>query len=176
VRIIREHGGAATMNLHATLPLDEVPIAAGDDTIARLLAEARLSDGAALLDALEARRGELQLSNATLEGLAGLPTGYLTKLTGPARLKNPTLSTVDRIMAVLGLSWILVIDSEKVSRAQPSWQRRDQAHVRTRQLSPTTIARARPAVMAELVRKASRPRWKGATARDFLQAMAEAGP
>jgi hypothetical protein len=69
-------------------------------------------------------------------------------------------------MAVLGLSWILVIDSEKVSRAQPSWQRRDASHVRTRPLSPTTIARARPVVLSELMRKASRPRWKDATAQE----------
>jgi hypothetical protein len=41
-------------------------------------------------------------------------------------------------------------------------------------LSPRALERARPIVLAELMRKASRPRWKRATARDFVRAMVEA--
>jgi hypothetical protein len=164
------------MNLHTTIPLDEAPITTTDDVVARVLGAAKLSDGAALLDALEARRIELGLSNAVVEGLANLAAGYLTKLFGPARLKSPTLATLDRVMAVLGLSLVLVIDPEKVSRAQPTWRPRDEARVRARRLSPTTLARARPNVLAELARKAARPRWAEAPAREFIRAMVEAGP
>jgi hypothetical protein len=159
------------MNLQITAPLDEAPIATTDDAVARVLGAAKLSDGAALLDALEARRVELHLSNATVEELAALPLGYVSKLVGPARLKSPTLTTVDRLMAALGLSWVLVIDPDKVARMRPAWRPRDQAHVRDRALSAKALERARPVVLAELARKAARPRWAGVDAKTFLKAM-----
>jgi hypothetical protein len=162
------------MNLHAPLPLDEAP-AAPVDPVARLLADARISDGAALLDALDARRIELGLANTTVEQLAGLCEGHLTKIAGPSRERSPSLRTLDRVMAVLGLSFVLVRDpeKEKTARMLPAWRPRDTSHVRARALSATTIARARPHVIADLTRRAARPRWKDATARDFLQAMSE---
>jgi hypothetical protein len=162
-------GGDAAVNLQITAPLDEAPIAAGEDAIARVLGDARLRDGGELLDALDARRVELGLANATVENLAGLPVGYLTKVAGPARSKSPTLATLDRVMTVLGLSIVLVRDPEKIDRVQSNWRRRDEAHVRQR-LSRTTLKRALPIIVDDLLRRAARRKWSGCDARTFLRA------
>jgi transcriptional regulator with XRE-family HTH domain len=102
------------MNLHTTIPLDDAPpIPAADDAVARLLSDARLTDENALLDALDARRVELGLSHESLNELSGLAVGYAAKLLAPGRPKSPSLVTLDRIMAALGLSWVLVIDPKR---------------------------------------------------------------
>jgi hypothetical protein len=54
---------------------------------------------------------------------------------------------------------------------QPQWRRRHEEKVRVRPLSATTIARARPTILAELARRASRPRWANVPAREFMQAL-----
>jgi hypothetical protein len=104
VRAFREHStcGAAIMNLHATLPLDEAPIAA--DPITRMLHAAKLSSEGELLDAVEARRVELGLSLATLDQLAGLALGHSSKCLSPARAKRPTTGTLYAMLDALALS------------------------------------------------------------------------
>jgi hypothetical protein len=161
------------MNLHAPPPLDQVPAVADApaDDVARVLADARLGDEAALLDALEARRVELGLANAAVEELAGLARGHYTKIVGPARSRSPTAAVLDKVMAALGLSLVLLVDPAKVERVQPQWRPRDAAKVRVRQLSATTIARARPQVIHELLRRAARPKWKDTPAPEFLRAL-----
>jgi hypothetical protein len=160
----------AASNLQIAPPLNEVSAApTADDAVSRILSEARISDGPSLLDALEARRNELHLSNSAVEKLANLCEGHLTKVCGPARQKSPSLMTLDKIMTALGLSFVLVCDPTKM---QSQWRPRDERKVRQRALSPTTISRARPHVLAELARRAARPRWAGVDARTFLQEMA----
>jgi transcriptional regulator with XRE-family HTH domain len=163
------------MNMLAPMPLDEEPPAA-DDLVSRVLADARLGTEAELLDALEARRVQINLSNAELERLAGLTVGHVSKCLSPARSRSPTLRTVDRLMMALGMSWVLLIDPQKVSRISPSWRPRDLSHVRQRALSPTTIARATPHVLAALARRASRPKWKDVPAPMFLRALMQEDP
>jgi hypothetical protein len=157
----------------APMPVvEEQPaVATTGDEVARILADAKLSDGAALLDALEARRVELGLSNRTCELAAGLCDGHLTKLCGPSRERSPTLVTLDKVLNVLGLSIVLVRDPAKIEAVRVRWTPRARSKVRERQLSPTTIARARPHVLSDLARKAARPRWAGVDARTFIKAM-----
>jgi hypothetical protein len=160
------------MNLQIATPLDEAP--AGDSAPARVPAGAKLSSEGALLDAVEARRAQIGLALADLDRLSGLSFGHASKCLSPARLKRPSTGTLYRLLDALGLSLCLLVDPAKVARISPSWRQRDQWKVRDRALSPRALERARPVVLAELARKAARPRWKGATARDFLQAMVEA--
>jgi hypothetical protein len=165
------------MNLQVTaLPLDEAPAVAADDAVARVLADARLADEAALLDAVEARRLQVGLSLAALDQLAGLALGHASKCLSPARLKRPSTRTLYALLDALALSIVLVVDGAKASRISPSWRQRDQAHVRQCALSPTAIERARPHVLAELARKAARPRWANVPAKEFMQAMVEQSP
>jgi hypothetical protein len=68
------------MNLQlAPVPLDEPPAVTAGDEVARVLAEPRLSSEPEFLDALEARRVQINLSNADLEQLAGLTVGHASK-------------------------------------------------------------------------------------------------
>ena len=92
------------MNLQITPPLDEISAApSAADEVARILSDARITDGAALLDCLEARRNELGLSSRTCELAVGLTDGHWTKVCGPARERSPTLRTLDRMLEALGL-------------------------------------------------------------------------
>jgi hypothetical protein len=176
VRAFREHStcGATNMNLQAALPsLDQAPAIPADDPITRMLADARLSDEGSLLDAVEARRVELGLSLATLDRLAGLAVGHASKCLSPARLKRPSTGTLYALLDALALSVVLLVDPAKAARISPSWRPRNEAKVRDRALSPTALERARPVILAELARKASRPRWASMPARNFLRAVVE---
>jgi hypothetical protein len=152
--------------LVAPLPPDE-PAPTAADEVARILSDARISDGPALLDALEARRNELHLSNATVEKLANLCEGHCTKILGPSREKSPSLRTLDAILEVFALSIVLVNDPSKAARMD-----RDEMKVRRPPPSPIAIARARPHIVAELARRAARPKWAGVDARTFMRSMA----
>jgi hypothetical protein len=171
VRPLHEHatcGGAPIVNLQLAPPLpDEAPaIAAGTDAIA-------LAGEGQLLDAIEARRVQIGLALADLDRLSGLALGHASKVLSPARLKRPSTGTLYALLDALALSIVLVVDPAKAARISPSWRPRDETHVRDRALSPRALERARPVILAELARKASRPRWARMPARDFLRAMVE---
>jgi hypothetical protein len=149
------------MNVQVSPPIEASLVPLGD--FEQLLSAAKLSDAAALLDALEARRCELGLSLEALEHLAGLTAGHATKVIGPARQKSPNLQTVDKLMAALGISVVLVIDPSKVGRIESQWERRNSSFVRARKLGKTTLERARPQILSELARAAGKARWRGKT-------------
>jgi hypothetical protein len=165
------------LNLHA-LPLDEISAApTADDEVPRILDAAKIATEAELLDAIESRRVQIGLSVATLDRLSGLAFGHSSKALSPARTKRPTVRTLFRLLDALAFSIVLVIDGAKAERMSSQWQPRDEMKVRARPLSPIVIARARPQVVADLLRRASRPRWKDTPAPMFLRAlMHEDGP
>jgi hypothetical protein len=155
--------------MHAPLPLDESPtVTAAESALARMLGRAKLADEAALLDALVARQAQLSLSNEALESLAGLCSGHAQKVFGPSRSRSPTLATVDKVMSVLGLSLVLLVDPSK-PRGQAS--PRNASKVRQR-LSPTTVARAKPIVLDELLRRAARRPYSNMTPKEFIRSQA----
>jgi hypothetical protein len=153
--------------LHAPVPLDEAPAVTDSARVVRL------GNETAVLDEIERHRVAAGLSNTCLEQLAGprMALGHATKLLGPSREKSPRLATVCRMLDALGLSIAIVPDAEKLARVQTRWRRRHEEKVRTRALSPVTVARARPAVVAALARRAAHPRWADVPARDFMRAM-----
>jgi transcriptional regulator with XRE-family HTH domain len=161
------------MNMHAPLPLDEVPPVPADDAVARMLREAALVSEGELRDAVEARRVQIGLSLAALDQLSGLSVGHASKALSPARLKSPTLKTLFALLDALALSIVLVVDGAKAERISPSWRPRAEMKVRTRSLSPLALQRARPMVLAELARRAARPKWAKVSARDFMRAQME---
>jgi hypothetical protein len=79
--------------------------------------------------------------------------------------------TLYRLLDALALSIVLVVDGAKAERVQPHWRLRNETKVTQRAMSPVTISRARPHILAELARRAARPRWRDMPARDFIQAM-----
>jgi hypothetical protein len=158
------------VNLQITAPIDELPAVTTEDALARVLRRSKIGNEIELLQALDLRRQQIGMANSTLEERAGLCAGFATKLLGPAKRRSPTLSTVDKLMTALGMSWILVVDPEKTV-GRPSFKRRNESQVRRRKVSSITLQRARPAIMAELMRRAARRKWAGVDARAFLRAM-----
>jgi transcriptional regulator with XRE-family HTH domain len=159
------------MNLQVSIPpIEEAPVPPADE-VARALSAAKLSDEGALLDAIDARRIQLCLSNATLEQISGLAVGHIAKVCGPSRLKSPSAKTLYAVLDAVGLSLVLVIDGAKAARISPSWRQRDASHVRARPPSPVAVAKSRPIVLAELARKASRGRYRTMPAPMFLKAL-----
>jgi hypothetical protein len=150
--------------MHA--PLAETPAAAAADSVAQMLASARIRSAGELLDALVARKAELGMSDKTLERLAGLTAGHVAKTLSPGRVRIPKLGTIGKVLDSLQLSVILVRDS---SKATEPWEPRNEAKVRT-QLGSATIARARPIILDELLRRAVRKRWRDMPTREFLKA------
>jgi hypothetical protein len=162
------------MNLLAPMPIEEMPAApTAGEAVSKMLDAAKISTEAELLDAIESRRVQIGLSLASFDKLSGLAAGHATKALGPARTKSPSARTLFRLLDSLALSVVLVIDGAKAERISPSWRPRNERKVRQRALSPTTISRARPHVVADLLRRASRSRWKDTPARDFLQALTQ---
>jgi transcriptional regulator with XRE-family HTH domain len=158
------------MNLQ--VQIDELPPVAEDGgAFARMLDGAKRGSEQQLLDALDARRVQINLSNAELERAAGLTVGHVSKCMSPSRARSPTLRTLFALLDAVALSVVLVIDPSKVERISPSWRPRDASHVRNRPLSPAVLERARSAIIAELARRASRRRWASVSARDFMRAM-----
>jgi hypothetical protein len=77
-----------------------------------------------LVDALRARRLELDLSFALLDELAGLATGYSTKVLSPAesRSKHPKLlgtMSLAVILGALGCQLELVEDEQAMEQIKP---------------------------------------------------------
>jgi hypothetical protein len=161
------------MNLQFTAPIEEMPAAptAGDE-VARVLDAAKIATEAELLDAIESRRVQIGLSVATLDQLSGLAVGHASKALSPARTKPPTVRTLFRLLDALAFSIVLVVDGAKAARMGSQWKPRDERYVRQRPLSPIVLRRARPTILAELSRKAARPRWAGIDALTFMRAMA----
>jgi transcriptional regulator with XRE-family HTH domain len=159
------------MNLHTLPPLDEAPAVTAGDEVARVLDAAKIATEPELLDAIESRRVQLGLSLASLDRLSGLAVGHASKVLSPARTKPPTVRTLYRLLDAVALSIVLVVDGAKAARISTSWKPRAEEKVRVRELSPTTLRRARPTILAELSRKAARPRWAGIDALTFMRAM-----
>jgi hypothetical protein len=130
-----------------------------------------VADPGALLDALKARQGELDLSNATVEAIAGIAEGHLDKVIGPSRQKSPSLTMLFALMESLGLSVVLVRDPAGALKIGHLWKSRDRKKVRNTLLGKTTLKRARPLILSELARRAGRARWAGLSKEERSAAM-----
>lgn len=114
-----------------------------------------------LLTAVRARKEQLGLSNENLEELAGFCAGAVGKYLGPARVKSPTISSLELLFGALGVGVVLVEDAEAAKRMAHRWDRRNADRVRDNgRVAKSAIARTRPAVLADLGRKAAAARWR----------------
>lgn len=120
-----------------------------------------------VLDALRARQNALELSDATVDDIAGLATGHTNKALGPSREKSPNLFTLMSIVGALGLGVQLVEDP--ASLVGRRWVRRKKNGVVDSRISKLALRRAAPVVMAEAGRKGGTIRWKGVSPADRQQ-------
>jgi hypothetical protein len=126
----------------------------------RVIAEATCC--AELVDAFRARKEALGLSNEAVEHLIPLAAGHCDKVLGPSGTRGLSQTTLDGMLNALGLKLLVAIDPEQVARMRSRWEGRDLRQVRPpAKVAAALIARARPAVLRELGRRAGQARWRG---------------
>jgi hypothetical protein len=79
---------------------------------------------AELLDAIRARRDELNISHETIDQIAGFQGGYTSKLLAPQPIKNLGPMSLGAILGALGLALVAVADPEAEQRVSKRWQKR----------------------------------------------------
>lgn len=128
-----------------------------------------------LLAALRLRVDELQIAGAAFDSFAGLPIGYLSKLTGPKPVRRLGMTSFGPTLAGLGLRVWLVEDPEGTARLK-RLKPRNPSYVRTMPAAASIFFTARmlkrirrlggQARMAKLTREQRRElAQKGAAAR-----------
>lgn len=78
---------------------------------------------------------KLGLSCLLMDELTGLPAGYTGKVLGPRRIKSLGAISTDTINGALGVKLAVIEDPDAMKRMEPRWERRNEAHVRTGNIS-----------------------------------------
>lgn len=90
---------------------------------------------AELLDAIRARRDELNISHETIDDISGLPKGYTSKLLANPPMKNLGHKSLGDLMGALGMALVAVPDPEQIARVEKRWVKRK----RPQRLAPLSI-------------------------------------
>jgi hypothetical protein len=141
---------------------------------ARVLAQ--FNSYAGLVDALRARARELRVSpgSEAFAEVSGLPSRYASKLVSPAMPKKLGATSLQPMLACLGVQLALLEDEEALERVVSRLPRMDETHVRTRSKSFTLSGtflkkRARLGRLAKAAvhrdKQARRAKWRLAKAR-----------
>jgi hypothetical protein len=116
------------------------------------------SDYDGLIEALRARKSDLQLTDTALEELAGLTAGHVGKLLGDLRAKILGPVTLPLILQALAVKIVLVHDAEAAAKMEQRWERRERPAVNTNRLArlgQTTLRRVFPVVLSEQGKRAA---------------------
>jgi len=109
-----------------------------------------------LVDALRTRKNGLQLSNATVDRLAGLTDGHTDKILGPTATKGFSRMTVDLLLQVFAVKLVMVEDVEAAQVMAERWEQRNSSQFRAipNRLSKALLERAKPLVFKDIQRSA----------------------
>jgi hypothetical protein len=77
-----------------------------------------------LLNAIRARRDELNISHETIDSIAGLQSGYTSKLLAPRPIKNLGPMSFGSLLGALGLAVVVVEDPTMCERVSKHWEPR----------------------------------------------------
>jgi hypothetical protein len=77
-----------------------------------------------LLNALRARRDELELTHETIDAISGLQPGYTSKLLAPKPIKNLGPLSFESLLGALGIGIVVVEDPEQRKLVESRWQKR----------------------------------------------------
>ncbi|WP_213737069.1 hypothetical protein [Bradyrhizobium sp. dw_411] len=80
-----------------------------------------------LLDAIRARRDELNISNETIDEIAGLPARYTSKLLSPIPVRGISHMSLTAILGALGIGLVVVEDTGQREKVAGRWQPRKRA-------------------------------------------------
>ncbi|PJG56628.1 hypothetical protein CVM73_03505 [Bradyrhizobium forestalis] len=79
---------------------------------------------AELVEALRQRRDDLDVSNETIDAIAGFPERYTSKLLAPRAPRNLSYNSLGLILGALGVALQVVEDEEQIKRVKGRWQKR----------------------------------------------------
>jgi hypothetical protein len=94
------------------------------------MSERLIRDIPDLVAALRARRDELAISHETLDYIAGLQSGYVSKLLAPDPMKGLGPMSLPALLGALGVALVLVDDPEQIERVRDQWIKRKRPPVR----------------------------------------------
>jgi hypothetical protein len=85
-----------------------------------------------LIDEIRARRDELQITHECIDDVAGLSSGYASKLLAPDPIKHLGPMSFEAVLGALGVALVLVEDSAQVARVSPHWTKRKRPQRKSR--------------------------------------------
>lgn len=85
---------------------------------------APIRDMAGLVEAARLAKIERKISDQTLEAIAGLANGSVSKYLGPVPSKNLGPLSTFLVLGALGKALVLVDDAEQIERVKGRWQKR----------------------------------------------------
>lgn len=100
---------------------------------------APIRDMAGLVEAARLAKIERKISDQTLEAIAGLANGSVSKYLGPVPSKNLGPLSTFLVLGALGKALVLVDDAEQIERVKGRWQKRSErgaAKVQLRKMAP----------------------------------------
>jgi hypothetical protein len=113
-----------------------------------------IRDYDSLIDALRAVKDHLQISNETLEEIAGLTRGHVDKLLGPSKSKTVGRAVLGLLLGGLGVRLRVEVDLEQAQKMAHRWERRRADHVREQtRLSKQILELAKPIILSQAARK-----------------------
>jgi hypothetical protein len=129
-------------------------------------AGAVISSRDGLVEALHARKAELNLSNSYVEDSLHMAAGGVDKLLGPSRVKGLTLLVALDLVELFGCKLMLLPCPETEARMRSKWEQRDARKVHpSKRVSKTILARAAPLLFAALGRAGGARRAECLTAK-----------
>jgi hypothetical protein len=129
---------------------DATPI--NSEPTPRILGLARNVDEIA--DRMMERKNSLGLSDMLCDELGGLSAGHTSKVLSASRKKGLGRFTIDTLAQVLGISFLIIEDEEKIRRIEGRYEKRiaDRVRVRTVRLSSAAMAQAKIEIYRNLGR------------------------
>jgi len=83
-----------------------------------------------MLEALRARVNELNVNGERFDEFAGLPRGYLSKLTGVRPIRRLGMQSFEPLLSALGLKCLFVVDEAATQRLRDRVPPRNSSFVR----------------------------------------------
>jgi hypothetical protein len=74
-----------------------------------------------LVEAIRARRDELNISHETIDHLAGFQGGYASKLLSPVPIRRLGRMSMPAVLGALGVALVLVEDLEQRAKVADRW-------------------------------------------------------
>jgi hypothetical protein len=85
---------------------------------------APIRDMAGLVEAIRRRKDELNISNETIDAIAGFQSGYAGKVLAPKPIRHVGYMSLGLILGALGVGLEVVEDEEVRIRVEGRWQKR----------------------------------------------------